>query len=218
MWWTQPKKPLPAKMPGTPIIQDATAAILCGGKSRRMGFDKAFLRTTDGSLLLAQNAHLLQKLFARVVLVSDVKEKLLGTEEFSNFPVLEDLIPAAGPLGGIYSILKAENTDCAFVMACDMPGPDSALILQMHHALGAHQVVLCTHGGRAEPLFAFYHKSCLPTFHRQLKEQDFRLRSEFSQFSVKTIELSAQQATSCFRNLNSREDVDRWHKTAGKTL
>lgn len=65
-------------------IENVTAAILCGGKSRRMGFDKAFLME-DEQYLLLQTAGRLQSRFEQVVLVSNTKAKFAGRTILRSF-------------------------------------------------------------------------------------------------------------------------------------
>ncbi|WP_367568668.1 molybdenum cofactor guanylyltransferase [Lacrimispora sp.] len=185
-----------------------TAAVLCGGRSKRMGFDKAFLMDEQHYLLL-ETARSLKRLFEQVVLVSDTKSKFAGVEGFEEFGILEDRYIQKGPIGGVSTALEQIQTEYAFIMACDMPLMNLGLIDRMYRKLGREQVLLCSHGEKLEPLFAFYHKSCLPAFRKQIEEGQLKLRSAFSELQVGTYCLSEAEI-SAITNLNTPEDVERW--------
>ncbi len=198
---------------GHPV--SCAAAILCGGKSSRMGFDKAFLKAPDGRLLLEHHADLLSGLFGTVALISNNRAKLAAYPALSAFPVYEDAWPGMGPLGGICTAMCHVKEQAVFAMACDMPAPSAALIAQMQAALPGHDVSLCAHGEKLEPMFAFYAKSCLPVFQRQLAENRPQLRREFGQLRVATTHVDETTAAAAFLNLNTQEDWEKWRKRNG---
>ena len=173
-----------------------------------MGFDKAFLMDEQHYLLL-ETARSLKRLFEQVVLVSDTKSKFAGVEGFEEFGILEDRYIQKGPIGGVSTALEQIQTEYAFIMACDMPLMNLGLIDRMYRKLGREQVLLCGHGEKLEPLFAFYHKSCLPAFRKQIEEDQLKLRSAFSELQVGTYCLSEAEI-SAITNLNTPEDVERW--------
>lgn len=191
-------------------IKNVTAAVLCGGKSRRMGFDKAFLME-DQQYLLLETAKELQSLFEQVVLVSNTKAKFEGRPDFAKLPVLEDRYVEKGPMGGISTALEQIQTEYAFVMACDMPLPDVGLIGRMYRKLGQEQVLVCSHQGKLEPLFAFYHKSCLPVFKKQIEKGELKPRSAFPALQVELYCLNDEEMNAMV-NLNTPEDVREWNQ------
>lgn len=191
-------------------IENVTAAILCGGKSRRMGFDKAFLMD-DRQFLLLETANKLQGLFEQVVLVSNTKSKFDGRPDFARFSVLEDSYVEKGPMGGISTALEQIQTEYAFVMACDMPLPDIELIGRMYRKLSKEQVLVCSHQEKLEPLFAFYHKSCLPIFKKQMENGELKPRSAFPALKVEMYCLSDEEMNAVV-NLNTPEDVQKWNR------
>lgn len=189
-------------------LKHVTAAILCGGKSRRMGFDKAFLMDQEHYLLL-QTVRALESLFDPIILVSNTKAKFENRGDFEKLSVLEDLYTEKGPLGGIASALKQVQTEYIFAMACDMPLTDPGLIGRMYGKLGQKQVLVCSHQGRPEPLFAFYHSSCLPVFEAQIGKGELRPRRAYSFLDVGVYELKDGESKD-FVNLNTPEDLKRW--------
>lgn len=195
-------------------IKNVTAAVLCGGKSRRMGFDKAFLMN-DEQYVLLQTVRELQVLFEQVILVSNTKAKFVNQEDFREIPILEDLYTEKGPIGGISTALQQVQTEYIFAMACDMPLPDVSLIGRMYRKLEQTQVLVCSHEGKLEPLFAFYHKSCLPVLEKQIEKGELRPRSAFSSLEVEMYYLSGEEKKSIV-NLNTPGDVQKWNEKTAK--
>lgn len=195
-------------------IENVTAVILCGGKSRRMGFDKAFLMD-DRQYLLLQTARELQGLFGQVVLVSNTKAKFDGRMDFTGLSILEDRYMEKGPIGGIGTALEQVQTEYVFIMACDMPLPDIGLIGRMYRKLDQEQVLVCSHQGKLEPLFAFYHKSCLPVFKKQIEKGELKPRSAFPALNVELYPLSDTEINAIV-NLNTPEDVEKWNQKTVK--
>lgn len=188
---------------------DSAAAILCGGKSSRMGFDKAFLQWGDG-LLLGQLVEQMQVKFPEILLVSNTCEKF---EPYTNIPpaakVVEDRYDEMGPLGGICTALEESDKEYVFVMACDMPFLNMQLVEQLYLAREGKQVVLFEREGRLETLFALYHRSCLPVFQRQLQNGMRQIRKNFNLLEVCTILLPENEQLS-FTNINTKEDIQKW--------
>jgi len=195
-------------------IENVTAAILCGGRSRRMGFDKAFLME-DEQYLLLQTAGRLQSLFEQVVLVSNTKAKFAGRTDFTEFRIIEDHYMEKGPMGGISTALEQVQTEYVFIMACDMPLPDTGLIGRMYRKLEEDQVLVCSHQGKLEPLLAFYHKSCLPVFKKQMEIGELKPRSAFPALNVGLYCLSDTEINTIV-NLNTPEDVQNWNQKISK--
>jgi len=171
-----------------------------------MGFDKAFLQH-QGQWLLQRNLACLQEIFEQVALVSDRIEKLEGIDELSEYSLLADETPEQGPLGGICTALNQCRTPYIFVMACDMLTVNAALIRKMYQQLDDNQVIICSHEGRMETLFAFYHQSCLPVFREQLSENRLQIRREFARLKVKTLILAPDEAGDSFININTPEEL-----------
>jgi molybdopterin-guanine dinucleotide biosynthesis protein A len=150
--------------------RDTTGVVLAGGRSSRMGRDKA-------SLLIAGEP-LLQRVVGRV---RQALEEVLvvGPHELKRLVpgvrVIPDLQLARGPLGGLVTALQTVDTSWIFVVGCDMPFVEPALVSAMIAQAAAHgdcdAVVLGSERG-AEPLHAVYSHSCLPRALVQLTSGD----------------------------------------------
>ena len=117
-------------------MQDVTAFILAGGKSTRMGSDKALLEF-DGETLLTRTLMRARAVAGRVCIVG-------AREKFEMFgPVIEDVYPDSGPLAGIHAALQSSTTDLNLVLAVDMPFlPESALKYLLEQARSCDDVVV----------------------------------------------------------------------------
>lgn len=93
---------------------DVTASILAGGKSTRMGTDKAFVEF-EGRTLLARALDLGRSVSADVRIIG-------STQKFASFAsVVEDVFRGCGPLAGIHAALLASPTDLNLILAVDTP-------------------------------------------------------------------------------------------------
>lgn len=98
--------------------EPVSAFVLAGGQSSRMGQDKALLRLPTGDTLLTHALALASSVTAVVTLVAPAQRYARFT---SNVPVLEDVYPERGPLGGIHAALSASGTDLNLILGVDCP-------------------------------------------------------------------------------------------------
>jgi molybdenum cofactor guanylyltransferase len=148
------------------LENDITGIILVGGKSRRMGRDKAFLPIA-GKPILERVVEVFQEIFPKIALVGNHAERFAD----SGLPVLPDIYPGSA-LGGIYTALHHATTQYVFVSSCDIPFPNLELIRNLClRRKGADAVVVRTPQG-CEPLFALYSTSCLGAIKELLESGD----------------------------------------------
>jgi molybdopterin-guanine dinucleotide biosynthesis protein A len=186
------------------LKHDITGVILVGGKSRRMGRDKAFLEVA-GKPLFERALEVFRDSFAQVVLVGDREERFSGY----GIPVVPDIYPGSS-LGGLYTGLYHAATEYIFASSCDLPFP-SAEILGYLCSLrdGFDAVVPSTEYGY-EPLFALYSKSCLGPIKALLDSGDCCAYAYYPQVRVRYVayeELARfDRDGRAFLNVNTPED------------
>jgi molybdopterin-guanine dinucleotide biosynthesis protein A len=182
-----------------------TAAIMAGGKSKRMGQDKAWIEL-DGEPLIKRVADVLRQVADEVIVVAnDPRYALLGLR------VVPDKYPAGGALGGIATGVGAATHDTVLVAACDMP----FLSAEMWRAILAHRgeadVVIPRVGGEYETLHALYTKACVPHMARSVAENRLRVISFFDQVRVLALEEAELRAVDptlrSFTNVNTPEEL-----------
>jgi len=179
--------------------------VLVGGRSSRMGTDKALLRFR-GAALAAHVANTVAGAAGSATLIGDPqKYGHLG------YPVLPDRSPGTGPLGGIESALSYTSADWNLVVACDMPAISAPFLRSLLDAAaraGADALVPSGPSGHPEPLSAVYHRRCLPAIRRALAAGVRKVTEALSGLQVAPW---AVDDIACFDNLNTPEEWARYH-------
>lgn len=178
--------------------------LLAGGKSSRMGRDKALL-PFHGATLGAHVAAVVAAAAGSMTVVGD-PEKYASL----GYPVLPDRSPGAGPLGGIETALYHTRADWNLVVACDMPKLTAEFLRELLDA-GEHRQagVLLPAGptGRPEPLVAVYHRCCGPALRRALDAGVRRVTEALASLDVVVWEM---HNAACLENLNTPEEWARY--------
>lgn len=184
------------------------AAILAGGKSSRMGQDKALIRAGQESLL-ERTARVLRPLATEIVIVANPERRY----EIPGCRVVGDVMPDCGPVAGILTALRTLREGWHIVVACDMPNLETNGLA----ALAAMQAedydaVIPISEGRLHPLCALYRSNCIQAFDAYLLAGGRSVQG-----ALRTIATLAWQTTPtsslpdrCLVNLNSRNDYERW--------
>ncbi|MGR3303891.1 MAG: molybdenum cofactor guanylyltransferase [Candidatus Scalindua sp.] len=184
-----------------------TAVILAGGKSSRMGSNKAFLKL-KGKTFIERQIELLREMFDEIFISANTPSEY----EYLNLPVFKDIYPEKGPLGGIYTSLVNSSSFYTFMLACDMPFVESGLIKYLKELTKEYDVVVPKSERGLEPLHAFYSKNCIDPIKRELDSNNLRIISFFPHVKVKIVELESLTSPDSFKNsiknLNTRNEYE----------
>ena len=172
--------------------------VLVGGRSSRMGRDKARLPYRGGALA---------EWVARAVELAAQSATFVGNPELGGIP---DLYPGEGPLGGILTALhhslRETGADWNLIVACDMPEVSAAFLRKLvaaAEASGADALLPVGPSGKLEPLCAVYHRQALAPmelhFARGVRKVTAALKG------VPTVCLSVPELA-LFQNVNTPED------------
>jgi len=181
------------------------AWILTGGRSSRMGTDKALLEIEGRSLLMRLAAEI-SPVCASVAAVGDPSR-----HGDSGLLVIPDSYPGQGPLAGIEAALAATGSEANLIVACDMPNV-RATGLQELFAAGGDIAVPRHEDGKLEPLCAVYSRRCHARV-RELLESGVRgvteaLRLlESDGFALRYVPVANSET---FANLNTPDDLARY--------
>lgn len=128
--------------------------ILAGGKSNRMGRNKALLKI-GGLTLIERVARVLSAVCPEIVIAGG------SAADFGHlgYPVVPDVYPGYGPLSGIHAGLSAIQNDYGFVSACDIPFINENLISRIISRADGHDAIIVKHEDYFEPLFSLYSKN-----------------------------------------------------------
>jgi molybdenum cofactor guanylyltransferase len=140
----------------------AGVIILSGGKSRRMGMNKALLPISEKPSIERIKDELEQH-FKDIILVTNHLEPY----QFLNIKMVSDYYPDSGPLAGIHAGLIGSDNEINLVVACDMPFVTADL--------GEYDAVVPIIGGRKHPLFAVYRKKIIKEIESCLENKSFRM-------------------------------------------
>ena len=188
--------------------RDVTAFILAGGRSTRMGTDKAFV-DYDGRTLLARALDLAGSVTSDVRIVGN-------TEKFAPFaPVVEDVFRDRGPLGGIHAALRASLTELNVMLAVDTPFVSRAFLqylISQSRAVPGATVVVPRGGGSWQPLCAIYRREFAGAAETALLAGRNRIDPLFNVVRTRVIEEQELEdagfSPAIFRNLNTPEELE----------
>ena len=146
-----------------------TAAILAGGRSTRMGFDKRLLMAGETSMLESIRQRLAPR-FSQILIVTADGTSLEPVAE--NVRYVTDRFTGYGPLAGLHAALLSAQSEYVFLTACDMPWVDLIYVDYLIKRLQGEAWDACvtlTQGGGIEPFHAFYHKGLSPLIEAHLR-------------------------------------------------
>ncbi|MYA58770.1 molybdenum cofactor guanylyltransferase [Candidatus Poribacteria bacterium] len=195
-----------------------TGVILAGGKSRRMGENKALMRLGDNSLI----GHVIH----RMCLVTN--ELLLITNSPAEYahldvPMHGDILLGTGALGGIYTGLKRASHNTVLCVACDSPFVEPKLLTYLVSVLGEYDAVMpythreihASHNDvqiTLQTLCAAYSKRCLPIIKSMLRDSELRVHALQERAHIKRVSPEVWQAFDpegmSFFNINTPEDLE----------
>jgi molybdopterin-guanine dinucleotide biosynthesis protein A len=145
-----------------------TGVILAGGRSRRMGHDKARMEIA-GETLLARVEKVLRPFCTEVIIAGDRPD--LARPDLPCYP---DLYPGSA-LGGLYTGLYHARTPWIFAAACDLPFPSADLARALIARRSGYDAVVIRTDKGWEPLFAVYGKGCLGPMQQLLEQGNLRI-------------------------------------------
>jgi molybdenum cofactor guanylyltransferase len=178
------------------------ACILAGGLSSRMGQDKAGLRLGGRSLLshvrrAARQAGLVVRVIRR------------------------DLVPACGPLGGIYTALRTTSAEAVMFLSCDMPFVNAELLEQMCSRLTPQLEAVFVVSDRRLGFPCLIRRQALGKVEELLARRLFALQRLARQLKTARLRLHRDQATAVF-NINTPEDYaaarKRWKRLNARSI
>lgn len=189
----------------------AAAIVLAGGKSSRLGRDKAS-EPLLGRPLLQRVLDRFLGLVDEYVVVRAAGQTLPAIET-PALRVVEDLYPETGPLGGIYSGLSAAAAGHAVVVACDMPLLQPKLIAELLRLAPDHDLVVPVSEEFPQPLCAVYSKACLDAIRAQLDAGNYKITAAFGLLRPLYLRPDDWRPFDpeglSFQNLNREEDLQR---------
>ena len=197
------------------IKSGSSAVILCGGKSTRMGQDKAGLLIGKKTFLQQIEENL-----------KDADEILLSVKNRRDYPEIgarhvEDREADKGPLMGLCSVLKECSYDKVWVMSCDMPLINWNTAQELEHYLtdGIDAVIPVDRTGKKYVLCAWYRKSILEILKEQLESGDLKVKHLLRHLRVCYVAVEGlTDGSRKFQNINTREEYQTFTERSAVSL
>ena len=199
------------------IYKNINAFVLAGGKSIRMGRDKAFLRI-NGRLFIDLIIEELSILFKNIYVVG----------KHYHHPSLKDstldIVKNTGPIGGILTALTMTDSEINFFTGLDYPFIDwkviKAFIEISKDDNFTYQAYVPKLDDGIHPLFAIYKRDILDSVKECISKREYRVRCIYQSVKTNYINilikvpqysdnLNDRNVKKCFYNLNSLEDYKR---------
>ncbi len=193
-----------------------SVAIQAGGQSTRMGENKALKRFL-GRPLIERIVERLRPIADELFITTNQPEELA----FLGVPLVGDLRPGRGALGGLYTAIASAHQPCVAVVACDMPFASASLLEAAIRILEreAADVVIAKTDEGYEPLHAVYRRAtCLPAIESAMASDRWRVISWFPDVRVRTLSPEEIQRYDpnglAFWNLNTPEEFSEAERRA----
>lgn len=190
--------------------QNIDVFILAGGKSSRMGEEKG--------LVTLHGKPMIQYLIEATSDLAQSQSIIGHHPDYSQFgiPVLADLIPNNGPLGGIYTALSHCASDRALILSCDSPliQPETLIKLVAQYS---SEILVGSIGNRMYPFPGVYPTSLLPQLKENLEANQLKVQAFILNSTHKLISWD-QVCAHCeweFANINTPEELIAWGKNEG---
>ena len=190
-------------------LLNVTGVLIAGGKSRRMGRDKRFLKV-GGESVFNRTLTLLMGTFVETIVVL---AEPIDSLEVRGCQVVYDVIPNAGSLGGLYTGLLAASRPRIFAVACDMPFLDPEVIRFMASFDDTADVVVAKLEGQFQPMHAMYSKRCSEFLKAMAERHDLKIQTLYRREELRVAVVGANDLSSLgvglrsFQNINTPDDL-----------
>ncbi|MFZ4827930.1 MAG: molybdenum cofactor guanylyltransferase [Phototrophicaceae bacterium] len=187
-----------------------SVAIVAGGKSSRMGTDKSFVLIHDRPLI----QHQLDRVHAL-----GQAETFIVTNHFERYaklglPMVSDVLPEMGSLGGIFTALTHAQHDWVFTLACDMPFINRELLQYMLACVDDRvDGVVPRVEGYPQGLHALYRKTCLPSIQQRLSASHLKVIGFYEDVTMRYLDEAEyaifEQVEESFFNVNTPTELEQ---------
>ena len=192
--------------------QRVTGIILAGGKSSRLGRDKAW-EDVGGQRIIDRVIGALQSSCDEVLIIGDRPERENELSLPKCIQYRSDELKGRGSIGGLYTGLKSSDTLWSLVVACDMPFISRELIRFMLSIISKNRcdAIVPVINGRYQPTHALYNSTCIPFIEKNISSGNFRMDSYFDEIYLEEISEdvinSIKGAELSFFNVNTEDDL-----------
>lgn len=181
------------------LAPQVSAAVLAGGRSSRMGRNKALL-PLNGKTVIEKVIDEVRACCSALMLITNSPDKYMHL----GYPCRPDVLPGGGPLSGIHAALTHAGTEYVLVVSCDIPLVRREIFEQLTAALPGYDIVIFKHR-QFEPLCALYRQTCIPALEELIAHGDYRIIDLFPTLRVKVLRTASADV---FRSINTDADYE----------
>jgi molybdenum cofactor guanylyltransferase len=182
-----------------------TGIILCGGKSLRMGTDKALLRL--GKFNLLEIAILNLEPFCDNIIISTNSKYHIKKE----YKQVKDKFENIGPISGIYSALSESETEHNLIISCDTPFLSINTLQYIIKNIDNHKIILPHVNGFIQSLTGYFNKSIITFIEEEIKKMHYKPIQMFKELKYKILTFDNSLPfynENLFLNINSIENYN----------
>jgi molybdopterin-guanine dinucleotide biosynthesis protein A len=181
-----------------------SAAILAGGRARRLGGVPKGLVHIAGESMVARQLRVLTPLVQGCAIVAGEPAPYADVAAAYGARLVHDRDPGRGPLAGLDAALAALDADRLLVFACDLPFIDRDLVLQLRDTHPEARALVPRIDARPQPLAARYDRSAAPIVTARLERGALRMMELVDELEAQWLDLPPVRA---LMNVNTPEDV-----------
>ncbi len=184
------------------INTDITGFVLAGGKSSRMGTDKALLKIQEETLLKR-----MIDLISPFCNTVSIGGQNAGYSSF-GVSIIPDLFSDRGPLAGLYSCLKSSSSEWNLFIGVDVPFVNNELIELLISNISECDCVIPRHSGGIEPLIGLYNKRANPVIEEMIESGNYKLMNLIAKLNTCFLDCDflIKKHPRLFMNINRLED------------
>ncbi len=187
---------------------DTGGMILAGGASQRLGQNKALIEV-QGQPLIQRMTDKLCKLVDEIIIVTNTPEPF----RFLGLPLVADVYPGVGTLGGLHAGLAALTTNYGLAVGCDMPFLNLSLLRHLLDQREQYDIVVPRIGDYVEPLHAVYACRCAAALEQHILGGQRRVRVAWQGLNVRYVETAEIEQFDpqhlSFFNVNTPQELAR---------
>ncbi|MHB8158124.1 MAG: molybdenum cofactor guanylyltransferase [Desulfocucumaceae bacterium] len=193
---------------------DISGIILAGGKSTRMGKNKALLEI-GGLAMIERVIRVVSPACTEIIIAG-------GENEFGHlgYPIVQDIYPGFGPLSGLHAGLSAAMNHYSFVTACDVPFLDGGLIKKMVMEIEeGYGAVILKAGEFLEPLFSIYGKEFVKAAESCILSGQYKVTAPLALVRWKTVTIDPEEIRDLNKlllNVNTPDEYEKAKKVKEK--
>jgi len=190
-------------------MQNISAIILAGGKSSRMGQNKALMKI-NGITIIELILNEISKISTDILISSNTTEY-----NFLNFKIVNDEIKNIVPISGIYSGLKNIKNEKAIIVSCDIPFINNNLIEYLIENSQNFDVTIPEFNNFLEPLIGIYSKSIVKNIENEIINSNYSIQKIIKNLNYNILKINSNlnfYNENLFLNVNNFEDFEKAKK------